>query len=41
MRVSLFVGVGLYAWATVWAMERWRGRRSRAAGGDILLEEGS
>jgi hypothetical protein len=31
MRVSLFVGVALYAWATVWALERWRrGGRLRA-----------
>ena len=29
MRVSLFVGVALYAWATVWALERWRGGRPR------------
>jgi hypothetical protein len=28
MRVGLFVGVALYAWATVWALERWRGSRS-------------
>lgn len=32
MRTTLFVGVALYAWATVWALERWRGRpRGRAA----------
>jgi hypothetical protein len=24
IRVSLFVGVALYAWATVWGLERWR-----------------
>jgi hypothetical protein len=30
MRVGLFVGVALYAWATVWALERWRGSRSGA-----------
>ncbi len=29
-RVALFVGVALYAWATVWALERWRASRSRA-----------
>jgi len=23
-RVALFVGVALYAWAVVWALERWR-----------------
>jgi hypothetical protein len=28
-RVSLFVGVALYAWATVWVLERWRASRSR------------
>jgi hypothetical protein len=28
MRVSLFIGVALYAWATVWALERWRASRS-------------
>ena len=39
MRVSLFVGVALYAWATVWALERWRARRPRAAAVDVLLEE--
>lgn len=27
-RVTLFVGVALYAWATVWALERWRARNS-------------
>jgi len=31
MRVSLFVGVALYAWATVWALERWRAGRPRPA----------
>ena len=39
MRISLFVGVALYAWATVWALERWRARRPRAAAVDVLLEE--
>lgn len=29
-RVSLFIGVALYAWAMVWALERWRARRSGA-----------
>ena len=28
-RVALFVGVALYAWATVWALERWRSSRSK------------
>ena len=27
-RVSLFIAVALYAWATVWALERWRASRS-------------
>jgi hypothetical protein len=27
-RVTLFVGVSLYAWATVWVLERWRVSRS-------------
>ena len=30
VRVSLFVAVALYAWATVWALERWRVARSAA-----------
>ena len=30
MRVGLFIGVALYAWATVWALERWRASRSEA-----------
>ena len=30
IRVSLFVVVALYAWITVWALERWRGSRSGA-----------
>jgi hypothetical protein len=30
MRFSLFVGVALYAWATVWALERWRAGRPRS-----------
>jgi hypothetical protein len=29
-RVTLFVGVALYAWATVWALERWRARNPGA-----------
>jgi len=29
VRTSLFVGVALYAWVTVWAMERWRMSRDR------------
>ena len=38
MRVSLFVGVALYAWATVWALERWRARSPTAAV-DALVKE--
>ncbi|WP_413925190.1 hypothetical protein [Candidatus Accumulibacter phosphatis] len=30
VRVCLFVGVALYAWATVWLLERWRASRSEA-----------
>ncbi len=30
IRVTLFVAVALYAWATVWALERWRASRSRS-----------
>ena len=30
IRVSLLIAVALYAWATVWALERWRaGRNAR------------
>lgn len=29
-RVSLFIAVALYAWATVWVLERWRAARSEA-----------
>ena len=39
MRVSLFVGVALYAWATVWALERWRARRPRTAAADAMWKE--
>ena len=28
VRVGLFVGVALYAWGTVWMLERWRGARA-------------
>ena len=28
IRVALFIAVALYAWATVWALERWRASRS-------------
>ena len=30
IRVALFVAVALYAWATVWVLERWRASRSRS-----------
>ena len=30
VRTCLFLGVALYAWATVWLLERWRDWRSRA-----------
>ncbi len=30
VRVALFVGVSLYAWAMVWALERWRAARGAA-----------
>ena len=42
VRVTLFVGVALYAWATVWALERWRAvRRPPTAAADALLKETS
>ena len=28
-RVALFIAVALYAWATVWVLERWHGSRSK------------
>jgi hypothetical protein len=31
VRTSLFVAVALYAWATVWVLERWRESRSRSS----------
>lgn len=30
VRVSLFVSVALYAWGTIWILERWHASRSRA-----------
>ena len=30
-RVALFIAAALYAWATVWALERWRASRVRRA----------
>ena len=32
IRVSLFIGVAIYAWATVWVLERWRAPRSAGLG---------
>jgi hypothetical protein len=29
-RVALFIAVALYAWATMWVLERWRASRSKA-----------
>lgn len=28
VRTTLFIGIALYAWATIWLLERWRARRS-------------
>lgn len=39
MRTALFVGVALYAWATVWALERWRGRRRSRAVAEVALSK--
>ena len=39
MRTCLFVGVALYAWATIVLLERWRGARLPAAGPVALSEE--
>lgn len=39
MRVTLFVGVALYAWATVWALERWRAHRQPAAALPLALSK--
>jgi hypothetical protein len=36
VRTSLFVAVALYAWVTVWVLERWRESRSRSS--ERLLE---
>jgi hypothetical protein len=35
VRTSLFVVVALYAWATVWALERWRESRSRSSASGV------
>lgn len=39
MRLSLFVGVAFYAWATVWALERWRARPPRTPTVELLQKE--
>jgi hypothetical protein len=39
MRTSLFIGVALYAWVTLWLLERWRSRRPRADALDVSLKE--
>ena len=31
VRVSLFIALSLYAWATVWVLERWYARRAAPA----------
>ena len=31
VRVSMFIGVALYAWATIWVLETWRASRSSKA----------
>ena len=35
VRTSLFVAVAAYAWATVWALERWRESRSRSGASQV------
>ena len=35
VRTSLFVAVAAYAWATVWALERWRASRSRSSASQV------
>jgi hypothetical protein len=32
VRTTLYLGVSLYAWGTVWALERWRESRARGGG---------
>jgi hypothetical protein len=39
LRVSLFVGVALYAWATVWALERWRAGRPPTPAAELVQKE--
>ena len=38
-RVTLFVGVALYAWATVWALERWRAGRPQTPAVELVQKE--
>ena len=40
IRVGLFVGVALYAWATVWALERWRAVEIRSTAFQAQLNKG-
>jgi hypothetical protein len=40
-RTLLFVGIALYAWATVWALERWRARRHAPAADPVVLSKGN
>jgi len=39
VRTSLFVAVAAYAWATVWALERWRESRSRSSASRVEAME--
>jgi hypothetical protein len=39
MRLSLFVAVAFYAWATVWALERWRAGPPRTPAVELLQKE--
>jgi hypothetical protein len=40
VRTGLFVAVAVYAWATVWAMERWRESRSQSGARGVESAEG-
>jgi len=41
VRVSLFIAASIYAWATVWVLERWRlARRARRIGPAARLSSG-
>jgi hypothetical protein len=39
VRTSLYVAVAAYAWATVWALERWRESRSRSSASRVEAME--